>query len=121
MAFPSADTIYIVTITDSVGCYMQTDCEIFVNPSFIQAISGFNELSGVFPNPISESSILKFANSLSRELQISIYNSIGKNVTRLNATQNELQVNDFAKVPGEYFYRISFEEETISTGRFTKN
>lgn len=123
LVWPDSTASYNLSVTDNIGCsvYYPGYCTIYVNPSSTSDFYLNHMLSKVTPNPLGESSILRFENSELKPLQIAIYNSIGIIITELTTTQNEVLIPEAITNSGEYFYRISFAGKTLSTGRFTKN
>ena len=121
LAFPPVTTIFSVTIQDSVGCQMVTDCDVFVNPSSVPETLPVGFSARVIPNPIDKSSALQFDNPDFESLEIEVFNSIGVRILNLTTSRNSFEIGSLIDKSGEYFYQISSDGKISSSGRFTCN
>ncbi|HEC44360.1 MAG TPA: T9SS type A sorting domain-containing protein [Bacteroides sp.] len=83
--------------------------------SFIDKRSEVN----VFPDPVSDNSVLKFTNSTKLNMTIQIYNSAGSIMKIIKTTSNQISLSSGEFNRGYYLYRIfSNDRQKYFTGRF---
>lgn len=91
---------------------------LFIDDINIDVTTGLNDISEVinweslYPNPTNEHSVLKFTNSLSKTLSVSIYNTLGEKVSVLEkqffeAGEHELEIQIDNLKSGLYLVELS--------------
>lgn len=83
----------------------------YINPDF-------NSI--VFPNPITEYSILKFDNERQENYIIEIFLSNGKLINTIQTKSSKIEISKTEYIKGLYFYRI-YDEKSYSCGKFIIN
>lgn len=120
--WPDSTTIYVLTMTDSRKCYAPFGtCTVKVNPSSVFPVYLTESFSEVFPDPVNESSSIRFENSFSRKVRLEIFNFHGDKIFQSTTYGNTIQIGNAIQASGEYFYLIFLDARIISTGRFTRS
>ena len=68
----------------------------------------------IYPNPITNKSIIDISNLNNRTATVSIYNIIGNNIINFQTTQNTIQLNNFIIKQGIYFVNIQINNYSLT-------
>ena len=89
-----------------------TDLEIKTNVYIDKSSENFD----IYPNPLSSKLLIKNQNN--KKGNLTIFDSLGKNVLSLNSIENEINVQYLT--PGIYFVKILFQNGVSLTKKFLK-
>ena len=110
----NSDTATIFLLADNYQCGLTSTKKIYVNP-YVVSINELNsELINVYPNPFTNSLSINF-DQLYKDLDVSIYNSIGQIIIELKKQNSDnlyLKLDDIEK--GIYFLKIKFNDKSIT-------
>lgn len=113
-----------------LSCCHENDELIFQSPYFDNCLVntvGINENSiqvnhSLYPNPFSQSTVLKFEYSVSQNYRLQIINSTGQLVKEIdNIYSGEIHINGNQLKKGIYFYRLTTNHNEILAGKLMKN
>ncbi len=77
-----------------------------------------NQNIQIFPNPFDEFALIKIENTTSEPLNLSIYNSLGKEIRFIdNIITNEIQIEKKDLTSGMYYVELKNRTEIIGTSR----
>jgi hypothetical protein len=110
---------YNVVATDANGC--EVEAAIFDVVAGIQLADAHSQLT-IFPNPVSESITITGAVLVHAEIEISIYNMIGKKIMDVQAiplSDNKWKA-DVSKLSSGIYWLTVTDQENISRIPFTK-
>jgi hypothetical protein len=84
----------------------------------VESINLPDQSFSIFPNPFSNSSILRFNNSMNQNVTITIYDSYEKVVDEETSTSNEFLINRLNLESGIYYIRLQTNTDNIANGKF---
>lgn len=108
--WPENDTVYILTITDNLGCSYDIEYEIYVSPASINGTERLNEIE-IYPLPGNENTLIKFNSYINSEKLIKLFNLEGKQVGQLQTNDNEIMLSRFNISTGLYICKITVDNE----------
>jgi len=94
--------------------------KVFVNGYNGVGISeiSYNSNLSFYPNPMSESSVLKFDNAKKESYSFTLYDSQGKVVQMISNIQTqEIQIHKQDFIPGFYFFQLLSNKQVIGSGK----
>jgi hypothetical protein len=100
----------MVNYTTDIPCDLLTSVESFNS----------NQKVCIYPNPVTEKSIIYFPNPFKTEVKVEIINSDGKVMSSNETCDSYLQINPEKYSKGIYIYRVYSKDEFIGSGRFIK-
>lgn len=112
--------IYQYSIPANPDCYwpITYDCDGVLNPLSVYEYSIENNKSIIFPNPFSNSAILK-TNIELNNATLKIYDILGQEVLVYNYLNgNEIKISKGNLNNGNYYYHITQSGNLISKGKF---
>jgi len=72
----------------------------------------------VYPNPVSENSVIQINNPYSTSTQLEIFDISGKKLYAVPVLSDFISLSGYEFEKGEYFYLITSENKIITTGKF---
>lgn len=108
--WPENDTVYVLTITDNLGCSYDIEYKIYVTPASINGAESLNEIE-IYPLPGNENTLIKFNSYINSEKLIELYNLEGKQVGQLQTNENEIMFSRFNIGSGFYVCKITVDNE----------
>ncbi|MBI3502598.1 MAG: T9SS type A sorting domain-containing protein [Bacteroidetes bacterium] len=123
--YPTVTTTYTVWVTDANGCTGTTTMTIIVNncSTGIATINSSSLQTSIYPNPFSETATLQITNGELRNMNLKIYDVIGKEMnvdiirTPMAIGADSFVISRSGLPTGIYFYRIVSEGENIAVGK----
>lgn len=100
-----------VNYTTDIPCELLTSAESFHS----------NQKVWIYPNPVTEKSIIYFPNPLKTEVIVEIINSDGKMMTSNETCDSYMQINPKNFSKGIYIFRVYSKDEFIASGKFVKH
>jgi hypothetical protein len=100
-----------VAYTTDIPCDLLTSVESFNS----------NHKVWIYPNPVTEKSIIYFPNPLKTEVIVEIINSDGKIMASNETCDSYLQINPEKYSKGIYIYRVYSKNDFIGAGKFIKH
>ncbi len=93
------------------------DCDGVLNPVSVSEISTAGNQTLLFPNPFSNSAVLK-TNEYLQDATLTIYDILGQEVfTQTNINAQEIKINRGNLAAGNYYYKLTQKNALISTGK----
>jgi uncharacterized protein (TIGR02145 family) len=80
-----------------------------------------NMFSELYPNPLTENSIIKIKSYINKDYYFEIYNSLGQLLKRIIVNNTDIEISKSNFPSGLYIYRIIDNYVQIKTGRFEIN
>lgn len=114
------NTFYSVVIEDNQSGYFTGSSRLFrfEKSNSIETIK-YNLYSSVYPNPVSNISVLSFENPRNIKTNICIYNVQGKQVINTITDNNKIHITKSNNLnSGIYFYNILQENNQVACGKF---
>lgn len=111
--------IYQYSIPNNPDCYwpITYDCEGVLNPVGITEINPKEDRVVLFPNPFTNSAILKISTELNNAT-LKIYDVLGQEVlTNSHLNGQEIKINRGNLSSGNYYYKLIQKNVLISTGK----
>lgn len=112
-----------------LSCCHENDELIYQSPHFDNCVVntvGLNENSiqvkhSVYPNPFSQSTVLKFDYSVSQNYRLQIFSGTGQMVMEIeNINSDEIIILGNQLKSGIHFYRLTNDDKEIATGKLIK-
>jgi phage shock protein E len=75
-------------------------------------------VSIVYPNPVSDNSVIQIESTDFSNAQIEIFDMSGRNIYTIPAIANIISLSQYIFKKGEYFYLITSSDRVLSTGKF---
>jgi Secretion system C-terminal sorting domain len=121
IVWPRRSTTYNATLKDSAGCISG-----FIDSWVIDIISDTKEINNllkvsIYPNPIVSASQLSIDAENNEDKTLFIYNSVGQMIYGQKITSPKINIGQFIKDNGTYFYHISSNNRSLAVGKFVKN
>jgi hypothetical protein len=121
IVYPRRSTTYSVIVKDSAGCVGG-----FIDTWIIDIISDTKEINNllkvsIYPNPIVSASQLSIDAENNDDKTLFIYNSVGQMIYGQKITSPKINIGQFIKDNGTYFYHISSNNRSLAVGKFVKN
>jgi Secretion system C-terminal sorting domain len=117
---PSANTSYIVTVTDSTtGCYKTDTVNVTVLCGLaVQQLTMDNNQFTIYPNPATESFTIESTNHKIKSIKV--FNTLGEiiSTTTPNNTKSIININQYAN--GIYFIEITDEDGNTVNRKIVK-
>jgi hypothetical protein len=117
---PSANTSYIVTVTDSTtGCYKMDTVNVTVLCGLaVQQLTMDNNEFAIYPNPATESFTIESTNHKIKSIKL--FNTLGEiiSTTTPNNTKSIININQYAN--GIYFIEITDEDGNTVNRKIVK-
>lgn len=119
------DSCALIYAQSHPGYYFFGDnCEYYGFSGHAKELSFISQLE-LYPNPTSADQLtIKFTASYYKPIQLSIFNSVGQKVfsetVNINASSNEIKLNDLKFQQGLYLLQMNTEDESSSIN-FIKN
>lgn len=119
----------IIDMYYDLSCCHENDELIYQSPYFDNCFVntvGLNENSiqvkhSVYPNPFSQSTVLKFDYSVSQNYRLQIINGTGQMVMEIeNINSGEIIILGNQLNSGIHFYRLTNDDKEIATGKLIK-
>ncbi|MCH8905426.1 MAG: T9SS type A sorting domain-containing protein, partial [Bacteroidetes bacterium] len=112
---------YTVCLTAINNCLADSVCKqiTVVNSSIHEEMKQYN--IAVYPNPFKDQATFLFSFNPHQleQLSLIIFDVFGREVTRIqNITSNKIKINGGNLSTGLYFYKLTEEGQSISTGKF---
>lgn len=117
-------------INNSVGIYFDYNPPIITNTTwhtigedFIPIIVSVDPIQNsitkvhVYPNPFQFTTTLEIENTAYQELQLSVFDAMGRSVYQAHTTDNSFVLSRENLSEGIYFYRLEGDNELIHTGK----
>jgi len=116
LIWPENDTIYVLTITDNLGCSYYIEYEIYVSPA---SISNVERLKGIiiYPLPGNENTVIQFTNYMDNEKIIEFFNLEGKRIIYLKTNENEIKLSKLNISSGYYICKITVDNNIKYSGK----
>jgi len=120
-AKPMVTTRYVLTIIDSIGCQVFDEFDVIVIPVGITAIDGRDLLMNIYPNPLTQQSVIKIYDPELIGAEIIFYDALGRlhKRLRLDNTETELKREEFNT--GVYYYWLMDHQTYIGSGMLLVN
>ncbi|MES2513841.1 MAG: T9SS type A sorting domain-containing protein [Bacteroidota bacterium] len=110
---------YEYTVSSNPDCYypIAYDCDGTLNTASVSQINLNNNKTILFPNPFSNSAILKTSVALN-DATLKIYDVLGQEVfIQPNINAEEIKINRGNLAAGNYYYKLTQKSVLISTGK----
>jgi hypothetical protein len=119
---PGITTTYTCVVTDSIGCkstwYDQWN--IYIDSS-LTAIEEINQINAkIFPNPITNNSVLQFDNSITQEYYIDVFDILGNNIYHNALLGNTLFLSEMISNTGILFITISNKNQIVYKSKIVR-
>jgi hypothetical protein len=119
MVWPRNNTTYGCKVVDSAGCTSTfgMDWQIFVpnqTDEFNQKIK-----VNLFPNPVTEQSILAIPAEIPMGSVLSIFDVAGKLIYTQKINQSMIEIGKEFKISGLYIYKIVYNNQIMAADKFT--
>lgn len=118
MVWPRNTTVYSCKVVDSIGCvsHFVIDWKIFV-PNKTDDVNPKIKVN-LFPNPVTDKSILAIPADLPMGAILSIFDLSGKLVYTQKINQSAIEIGKELKINGFYLYQIIYENQMVAADKF---
>lgn len=118
ICFKYSNDSLVYDLWNVVGGSPMSDCDVLTE------VVNLNEEKfqlSIFPNPISESSILIIEVNESTTFEVRIYNSLGTQIKKHTNIKNVVTINKKDFKPGVYFVEVIRDNSSIKSVKFVVN
>jgi hypothetical protein len=117
-AKPLSNTTYELLITDAIGCQIQSNCMVFINPSSIKVFDSYDFHLNIFPDPVVDNIHISINSPEYVNSTLEIFNSEGKLIKQISIKESIITVEVLDIPPGIYVYQWRSINETTEVGKF---
>jgi hypothetical protein len=117
-AKPLSNTTYELLITDAIGCKIQSNCMVFINPSNIKVLDSDDCHINIYPDPTVDKIYVSINSPEYVNSTFEIFNSEGKLIKQISIKESMITVEVLDIPPGIYVYHWRSINETREAGKF---
>lgn len=121
-AYPGVTTLYTVTVTDSTtGCSSEADVEVVYWPISTTTIPRNLSTWNVFPNPVTEYSVLDYELTTNSNIKLELYDMLGQRIALIvegkqTKGKYQYQIGKYLtqQAKGMYFVSMEVDGEQVT-------
>lgn len=114
---PTVTTTYSVTVTDANGCTNAAMVTVTVVSCTGVAENNFSNQINIYPNPFTESTIIRINDAQLIPSEFKMYDLLGKEIKSFRIQNSETRIARDKLSDGLYYYKLLKNDKTIDKGK----